>query len=188
MKGINSTCEQQENMKRGRTDPQTILGAASAGASRPRAAAQASADYRAYLNLKTTYRQRFARYLFGVWSNTTGVRSSVFVVANKRAVLTLSSARTGVYQTNLNKPDPKFLHLAILNEATDAVQFSVARGVPYEYPPSNQSVLRAVSALANFVPLEYLPPQLQPQPVVAASGQNPTKKTKAVQDKNTLRF
>ena len=173
-------------MKRGRDDsPSRIYGGA---AGVPRIVAQANADYRTFSDLRTKYRRRFAKYLFSVWSNTTGVRSTVFVVANKRAVLTLSSAQTGVYQANLNKPDPKFLHLAILNEATDAVQFSVARGVPYEYPPSNPSVLRAVSALANFIPLEYLPPKIQPQPVVGASGQNFTKKTRGVQDKNTLRF
>jgi hypothetical protein len=157
--------------------------AISTGGAAAQSAARANADYRAFSNLKTRYRQRFAEYLFDVWLGTKGVRSAVFVVANKRAVLTLSPRKDGVYQTNLNNPDPKFMHLAILNEATDAVQFSITQGVPYEFPPSNQSVARAVSSLANFVPLEYLPPQIQPRPVVGALGENPTKRFRELQGK-----
>ena len=171
-------------MKRSRENSPSTVRSGAAGA--PRAVAQANADHRAFSNLKTKYRQRFAQYLYSIWANTRGVRSAVFIVANKRAVLTLSSRKDGVYQTNLNNPDPKFMHLAVLNEATDTVLFSVAQGVPYDLPPTNQSVYRAVASLANFVPLEYLPPQIQPQPVTAASGENLAKKIKALQQK--LRF
>ena len=178
-------------MKRGREAslPAITRGAVNSPAkATSQAASRSNAEYRAFLNLKTAYRRRFAEYLCSVWVGTRGVRSAVFVVANKRAVLTLSSRIDGVYQTNLNNPDPKFLHLAIPNEVTDAVQFSSVRGVPYEFPPTNQSVSRAVAALADFVPLEYLPPQIQPRPATAASGESLVKKTRNIVVKNALRF
>ena len=168
-------------MKRGREDNFST----GRGAGAARVVAQANSDYRTFSDLKTKYRQRFAQYLYSIWANTRGVRSAVFIVANKRAVLTLSSRKNEVYQTNLNNPDPKFIHLALLNEAADAVQFSITQGVPYDLPPTNQSVYRAVASLANFVPLEYLPPQIQPQLIMAASGENPAKRIKDLQK---LRF
>ena len=167
-------------MKRSREDNSTSRRGAA------RVAAQVNADYRNFSNLKTKYRHRFAQYLYSIWANTRGVRSAVFVVANKRAVLTLSSRKDEVYQTNLNNPDPKFMHLAVLNEATDAVQFSITHGVPYDLPPTNQSVYRAVASLANFVPLEYFPPRIQPQPIMAGSSENLAKRSKALQQK--IRF
>lgn len=127
---------------------------------------QSDRDFTVFSRLKQAYKEKFARYLFGIWSNVppSMPRSPVFEVAGKRTVLTLSSKEDAVLAVNMSSPTPKFLHLAILNDHNDFVHFSVNRGVRYAIPPSNQSVWKAVSALCAQIPLEFYPAQLQPQP------------------------
>ena len=139
--------------------------------SQPQSASVSNSDFIVFTRLKLQYKQRFARYLFSIWSNVPPMvpRSPVFEIAGKRAVLTLSSRENAVMRVNMNSPQAKFLHLAILNEQSDIIHFSINRGVRYPMPPSNQSVWAAVSSLIEQVPFEYYPIQLQPPPPMAES-------------------